>query len=700
MDMSTHAMVPPVGEPEEIWMDYWRHDADFVDHHRHWHRVYRARGIPGTEADHLDRQGELFVYMHRQMLARYNAEREAWGLEPVEPWEFTDVDPLGSDAGDEFHNSDRNSGIRPRPAGLKWSMPDIRQFQVWTNNIRRAFRENIIQPNQGAQSALQQIRLGENNDLENPSSSSANWVGHIVEATSGTFYDNYGSLHNSGHGVFGQLGQQSGFSTYMATTAHAVRDHIFFRWHKFIDNLVEEYHQTQKTELGVDSPPVVIEENDIIISTSTHPPDGFSDWNENHWSNNNFSSDLIETTLDLPQRQFEWGKLSHNAFNYHLRIRRRGVTGQELRLTFRIFICPAQHANDRRRWIEMDKFRYILGAMETNSIITRQDVHSSVIRRFPQDAADDLEVPLARTVSGFCECGWPYNLLLPRGKADGEKYLIAVLISDNSIDSLRIRSSCGSLSYCGARDNKYPDRRQMGYPFATPISVNGQEMSVTETISSLDNFTSSAFVIKNTDRRFGDKTHHEPTSHLSDIHTDIVAWRSRSQLSLRISDEFRLSSWDGRFRLLIDGRQIIDTNAFAETGYIRLRLQGRGQGRGVYVITGVTMATRQGQTLNTSGEVYEITFNDGEPSATIPETGILTDPIQMTLIPQSDYFLTFTLQAPGVYLVGNGDTCMWRIANPRGRALDEMNWDVDEVNDQITHTRRNLYVVARILINN
>jgi len=29
---------------------------------------------------HLNRQGELFVYMHEQMLARYNAEREAHGL--------------------------------------------------------------------------------------------------------------------------------------------------------------------------------------------------------------------------------------------------------------------------------------------------------------------------------------------------------------------------------------------------------------------------------------------------------------------------------------------------------------------------------------------------------------------------------------------------------------------------------------------
>jgi len=36
-----------------------------------------------------DRHGELFLYMHRQMLARYDAELLSHGLQPVKPFTAT-----------------------------------------------------------------------------------------------------------------------------------------------------------------------------------------------------------------------------------------------------------------------------------------------------------------------------------------------------------------------------------------------------------------------------------------------------------------------------------------------------------------------------------------------------------------------------------------------------------------------------------
>ena len=73
--------------------------------------------------------------------------------------------------------------------------------------------------------------------------------------------------------------------------------------------------------------------------------------------------------------------------------------------------------NEERKWIEMDKFRYIMKRAE--AVVSRKDKHSSVIRRFPNEARDDIEEGVARTVSGFCECGWPYHMLLPRGMPHG-----------------------------------------------------------------------------------------------------------------------------------------------------------------------------------------------------------------------------------------------------------------------------------------
>jgi len=50
--------------------------------------------------------------------------------------------------------------------------------------------------------------------------------------------------------------------------------------------------------------------------------------------------------------------------------------------------------------------------------------------------------------------------------------MVCVLISDNNIDGITIRSRCGSMSFCGASGQAYPDSRIMGYPFATAITIN------------------------------------------------------------------------------------------------------------------------------------------------------------------------------------------------------------------------------------
>ena len=69
----------------EAALDWFREDPLGNDHHRHWHIVYPARGRPGPGGVQQlqDRQGELFFYMHQQMLARYDAERRALGFGPV-----------------------------------------------------------------------------------------------------------------------------------------------------------------------------------------------------------------------------------------------------------------------------------------------------------------------------------------------------------------------------------------------------------------------------------------------------------------------------------------------------------------------------------------------------------------------------------------------------------------------------------------
>lgn len=59
-------------DPEHL-MAYFREDIGINSHHWHWHLVYPIFG-PNASFFDKDRRGELFYYMHQQMLCRYLIE--------------------------------------------------------------------------------------------------------------------------------------------------------------------------------------------------------------------------------------------------------------------------------------------------------------------------------------------------------------------------------------------------------------------------------------------------------------------------------------------------------------------------------------------------------------------------------------------------------------------------------------------------
>lgn len=64
-------------------LSYFREDIGVNMHHWHWHLVYPGRG-PANVVN-KDRRGELFYYMHQQIIARYNVERFCNALPTVKP---------------------------------------------------------------------------------------------------------------------------------------------------------------------------------------------------------------------------------------------------------------------------------------------------------------------------------------------------------------------------------------------------------------------------------------------------------------------------------------------------------------------------------------------------------------------------------------------------------------------------------------
>jgi len=65
-----------------LW--YFREDMGINLHHWHWHLVYPYEAPIRSIVD-KDRRGELFYYMHQQIIARYNAERLSNYMAQVQP---------------------------------------------------------------------------------------------------------------------------------------------------------------------------------------------------------------------------------------------------------------------------------------------------------------------------------------------------------------------------------------------------------------------------------------------------------------------------------------------------------------------------------------------------------------------------------------------------------------------------------------
>ncbi len=524
-------------------LDYWREDALANEHHQHWHEVYPFTGLPprdfrawvadtpradmvaildvvapGTDwqarvsgatatqlaqlfarvvrADEVmrlppvlfrrlfrlnDRQGELFFYMHQQMLARYDAELVSNGLGRVTPFGpqlWTRPIPEGHDP----------IGLPPfgrRDVNGVLDEADVEALRTMDREIRDALAVRALRGPDGAAVAIDRTNFGEAVEAAIP---------HLRDLDGRS----YPGLHNNGHGAIAALSaRQLGV---MASTVTAIRDQIFWRWHKYVDDFNAAWQDTQPRNHFGDAPDVLIRNGlgprattawrspDIILCFTTDLPDGTDPvaigqqlFGGENWDRDFSAAEATaggtrvrtRNELTTTMRTVRFGGqnirfLTHEPFSYYLRLENRSSRDRDV--TVRIFLAPGAHARDRRAWIEMDKFLVTVPAA-TRFVVHRADTEASVVKRpvdtNPTRALGDGGGPDEDT---YCDCGWPYTLLLPRGTATGLDFRLMALCTDAAVDQVPMQDHCGSMSFCGAVD-RYPDTRDMGYPFARPFGT-------------------------------------------------------------------------------------------------------------------------------------------------------------------------------------------------------------------------------------
>jgi tyrosinase len=497
----------------EAALDWFREDTWLNDHHSKWHIVYPGEGHPNPQNPQQrilrNRQGELFSYMHQQMLARYDTERAALGL-PL-------ARPLSDYAAPIAEGYAANlPGFSHRPANAPWRDLTFQNGATYRVQDHAQRRDRLM----GAATSGMLMRGGASVRIADISVLGATAESTIGSADGPGWLDPlsfYGSHHNFGHVLLANLTDPSGPHSnrpgVMTSTATAMRDPAFYRWHRHVDDVFFAWQERHLPPYDfADAPPGVLlrkalagwpagDSPDVLLCRQRDVPGantqgfdgrvfGQTTFGGQAWDLPRASFPMLAPALETQMRtqalQMPDGRVvnkpyvDHDDFFYFFRVENQAA--QPRPITVRVFLAAADHADNRRLWIEMDKFGLTLPATQ-RIVIFRPSRLSSVVRKpawRPTEPRPVLTPGTPEAMRNYCDCGWPYHLLLPRGRREGMAFRLMVMMTDWTIDRVGADSACGSLSFCGARDTDYPDTRAMGYPFDRP-PVGG--LSVTQMLA-------------------------------------------------------------------------------------------------------------------------------------------------------------------------------------------------------------------------
>ncbi|XP_061722236.1 phenoloxidase subunit 1-like [Cydia pomonella] len=460
-------------EPEQR-VAYFREDIGINLHHWHWHLVY-----PFEAADrnivNKDRRGELFYYMHQQIIARYNFERLCNNLQrvqryrdfraPIEEGYFPKLD--SQVASRAWPPRFSGSTIRDLDRPVDQIRADVSQLETWRDRFIQAIEDGAIDLPSG-----RKLPLDEQTGID--------ILGNLMEASALSRNSaKYGDLHNMGH-VFISYAhdpdhrhlEQFGV---MGDSATAMRDPIFYRWHSYVDDIfnLHKAKLTPYSKQQLDFPSVRV--SSISVQGRAGANTFATQWEQS----------IVELSrgLDFQPRgsmPARFTHLQHEDFVYNIEV--NNTSSQSVMGTVRIFLAPVQDESgqplpfedQRRGMVELDKFS--VGLRPGNNSIKHNSKDSSVTipyeRTFrSQEARPGQPGSDQAAEFDFCGCGWPHHMLLPKGTAQGYPCVLFVQVTSWNEDRVEqdLVGSCNdAASYCGIRDRKYPDRRAMGFPFDRP----------------------------------------------------------------------------------------------------------------------------------------------------------------------------------------------------------------------------------------
>jgi len=462
-----------IRNPEQR-VSYFGEDIGMNAHHAHWHADFPFWWNNEKYGVTKDRQGELFWYMHHQLTVRFDAERLSNGLREVEPlhWDKPIVEGFVPKAiyksGQEFPSRPDNMNFQDLNS---LTVNDMKQFET---RIRKSIAAGFIWNTEGK---LVTLNGTDGIDI----------LGNIIEASANSVNPKYyGSLHNLAHVMLSRVTDPKGkFGLAPSVMEHfetATRDPAFFRLHKYMDNLFKEHKDLLQpyTHDELDFPGVRVEAIKVVGKSKASTPNHLITF---------FQDSLIDMTNALDSStnvkdvdiQTKVRRLSHEPFEYVI----TANSNKDTTAVARIFLASKNDwfgeklSVDKFRWntIELDKFtvhltpgQNVIRRPSESSSVTIPDRHGlkDLVKEVTQALEGKSEFLVDKTVR---HCGHPHGLLLPKGKPEGMKFKLFVILTDfeKDFDAQHVEGPDSSISYCSVLNGKNPDHRPLGFPFDRKI---------------------------------------------------------------------------------------------------------------------------------------------------------------------------------------------------------------------------------------
>lgn len=221
----------------------------------------------------------------------------------------------------------------------------------------------------------------------------------------------------------------------MGDVSTAMRDPVFYKWHSYIDRIFQEHKSRLPayTENQLNYPGVSIA--GIQVDTNGGRPNNLTTF----WQQSDV--DMSRGFDFLPRGNVfaRFTHLQHLPFTYTISL--NNDSGAQRFGYVRIFMAPKNDErgqpmlmrDQRSMMIELDKF--VTSLNPGPNTIRRRSTESSVTIPFERtfrnlDKLEELQ-------NFLCGCGWPQHMLIPKGRPEGLRFELFVMVSNYEEDKVR-----------------------------------------------------------------------------------------------------------------------------------------------------------------------------------------------------------------------------------------------------------------------